>query len=31
LTIPDGAIVVDTSDLDIDQVVDTIVALVAES
>ncbi len=31
LTIPDGAIVVDTSDLDIDQVVDSIVALVADS
>lgn len=31
LTIPDGAIVVDTSDLDIDQVVDSIVALIADS
>lgn len=31
LTIPDDAIVLDTSDLDIDQVVDRIVALVADS
>lgn len=31
LTIPDGAIIVDTSDLDVDQVVDSIMALVTDS